>query len=36
MADSWTQTTGTSLLAVNRCSLERARMPAQDGRGAHG
>jgi hypothetical protein len=31
----WMQTTGASLLAVNRCSPARVRTPAQDSRSAH-
>jgi len=30
------QTTGTALIAVQRCSLMRMWMPAQDSRSAHG
>jgi len=32
----WMQTTGASLLAVNRCSPARVRMAAQDSRSAYG
>jgi DNA-binding transcriptional ArsR family regulator len=32
----WMQTSGTALLAVERCSPARVRMPAQDSRSAHG
>jgi hypothetical protein len=32
----WLQTNGASLLAVKRCSLERARLTAQDGHSAPG
>lgn len=31
----WMQTTGASLLAVNRCSPVPVRMAAQDSRSAH-
>jgi hypothetical protein len=36
MLSIWMQTTGAYLLAVNRCSPARVRMPAQDSRSAHG
>jgi hypothetical protein len=32
----WMQTSGTALLAVERCSLVRVWMAAQDSRSAHG
>jgi hypothetical protein len=32
----WMQTTGTTLLAAERCSLARVRMPAQDSRSVRG
>jgi hypothetical protein len=33
---TWMQTSGTALLAVERCSLVRVWMAAQDSRSAHG